>query len=211
MQLTRMLLKESRAIRFEGNNYSAEWREEAKRRGLPILDNSYTALKVLKDHKSVQFLIDSKVLTDEEIHARYHILVERHVKTLLIEIGTLTELTRSHVLPALEAQIIETSQVGVSLQSIASKSMAKNAHSHRMGEMDEAYGAIITSLGEVEKIYADIDAMDDIEKQMQTLVETVTPMVNKLREACDKAETLVGADLWKLPKYREMLFSNTLS
>lgn len=212
MQLTRRFLKESRAIRFEGNNYSAEWREEAKRRGLPILDNSYSALKVLKDHKAVQFLIDSKVLTDEEIHARYHILVERHVKTLMIEIGTLIELTRSHVLPALEAQIIETAQVGTSLQALAStKSITKNAHAVRMGEMDEAYETTITSLGEVEKIYASIDGMDDIEKQMQTLVEKATPIVNKLRDACDKSETLVSTDLWKLPKYREMLFSNTLS
>jgi len=212
MQLTRMLLKESRAIRFEGNNYSTEWREEAARRGLPILDNSYTALKVLKDHKSVQFLIDSKVLTDEEIHARYHILVERHVKTLLIEIGTLIELTRSHVLPSLEAQIIETAQVGISLQSNTTlKSMAKSAHAHRIGEMDEVYCSIITSLDEVEKIYSTIDGLLDIEKQMQTLVEQATPIVNKLRDACDKAETIISADLWKLPKYREMLFSNTLS
>lgn len=213
MQLTRILLKESRAIRFEGNNYSAEWREEAKRRGLPILDNSFSALKVLKDHNAVQFLIDSKVLTDEEIHARYHILVERHVKTLMIEVGTLIELTRSHVLPALEAQIIETAQVGAALQGLpaSTKSMSKNAHSIRMGEMDEAYESIITSLGEVERIYAGIDGMDDIEKQMQTLVEKATPIVNKLRDACDKSETLVSTDLWKLPKYREMLFSNTLS
>jgi glutamine synthetase len=207
MQLTQMLLKESRNIRFEGNNYSAEWREEARRRGLPILENSYTALKVLKDHKAVQFLMDAKVLSDEEIHARYHILVERHVKTLMIEINTLTELTRSHVLPAIEAQILETAQVAAQFTSAP----AKKAHSIRMGEMEETYGAIIVNLGEVEKIYGEIDGFDDIEKQMQWIVEKVTPMVNKLRDACDKAETLVGADLWKLPRYREMLFTNTLS
>jgi glutamine synthetase len=207
MQLTRMLLKEARNIRFEGNNYSSEWKEEAKRRGLPILENSYSALSVLKSHKAVQFLIDTKVLTDEEIHARYHILVERHVKTLLIEINTLTELTRSHVIPALEAQILETAQVA----SQFSSSVAKKAHGARMAEMEDAYGAIITNLGEVEKIYADIDGFEDVEKQMQWIVEKSTPLVNKLRDACDKAETIIGSDLWKLPKYREMLFTNTLS
>lgn len=207
MQLTCMLLKESRNIRFEGNNYSTEWREEAKRRGLPILENSYTALKVLKDHKAVQFLSDAKVLTDEEIHARYHILVERHVKTLMIEINTLTELTRSHVIPALEAQITETSQVGAQFTS----AIAKKAHVGRLAEMEDAYGAVITHLGEVEKVFAEIDGLEDIEKQMQLIVEKINPMVNKLRDACDKTETLVGTDLWKLPKYREMLFTNTLS
>lgn len=207
MNLTRMLLKESRAIRFEGNNYSTEWKEEAKRRGLPILENSYSALKVLTSHKSVQFLMDSKVLNEEEIHARYHILVERHVKTLMIEINTLTELTRSHVLPALEEQIIETSQVGAQFTLVA----AKKSHAVRLSEMEESYAAIITHLGEVEKIYAEVDGMDNVEKQMQWIVEKVSPVVDSLRNACDRAETLVGSDLWKLPKYREMLFTNTLS
>lgn len=207
MQLTRMLLKEARNIRFEGNNYSQEWKDEAKKRGLPILENSYTALQTLKDPKAVKFLVDSKVLTEEEVHARHHILVERHVKTLMIEINTLTELTRSHVIPALEAQIIETAQVAAQFSS----TVAKKAHSTRMGEMEDAYGAVITHLGEVEKIFADIDGFEDVEKQMQWIVEKVTPLTNSLREACDKAETLVGSDLWKLPKYREMLFTNTLS
>lgn len=207
MQLTRMLLKEARNIRFEGNNYSQEWREEAKKRGLPILDNSYSALKVLKDQKAVAFLSESKVLDHEEIHARYHILVERHVKTLLIEINTLTELTRSHVLPALEAQILETAQVAAQFTS----SIAKKAHASRLAEMEEAYGQIINSLGDVEKLFTTIDATEDVEKQMQEIVENMTPLTNALREACDRAETIIGTDLWKLPKYREMLFTNTLS
>lgn len=207
MQLTRQLLKEARPIRFEGNNYSAEWREEAKRRGLPILENSYTALKVLKDKKSVQFLSDTKVLDNEEIHARYHILVERHVKTLMIEINTLTELTRSHVIPALESQILETAQVAATFSS----SVAKQAHAHRLSEMEDTYGALITSLGAVEKIFAEIDACEDLETQMQWIVEKASSLVDTLRAACDRAETLVGTDLWKLPKYREILFTNTLS
>lgn len=207
MQLTQILLKESRSIRFEGNNYSEEWRDEAKKRGLPILENSYSALKMLKDRNAVQFLVESKVLTEDEIQARYHILVERHVKTLMIEIGTLTELTRSHVLPALEEQMLETANLGSNI----TMATAKKAHSMRFAEMEECYGAIISSLSEVEKMYKDIDSTEDIEKQMQLIVENATPLVNKLREACDQSELLVGTDLWKLPKYREMLFSNTLS
>ncbi len=210
MQLTRTLLKESRSIRFEGNNYSTEWREEAQRRGLPILDNSYSALKVLKNPQAVEFLINSKVLSHEEIQARYHILVERHIKTLMIEVGTLMELTRSHVLPALESQMIETAQVGTILAS-ATANPVKSAHTHRMNEMSNVYGQIITSLSDVEKIHAEIDGLDDFEKQMQILVEKATPLVDKLRDSCDRAEILIGAHLWKLPKYREMLFTNTLS
>lgn len=207
MQLTRQLLKEARNIRFEGNNYSLEWREEAKRRGLPILDNSAMALKVLKDKKATHFLSSTKVLDEEEIHARYHIMVERHVKTLMIEINTLTELTRSHVLPSLEAQILETAQVAASFTS----TVAKKAHAHRLTEMEDAYGAIINSLAEVEKVFVEVDTLEDVERQIQVITEKIDPLVRVLREGCDKAETLVGSDLWKLPKYREMLFTNTLS
>lgn len=207
MQLTRQLLTEGRAIRFEGNNYSQEWREEAKKRGLPILENSYTALSVLKDSSAVRFLTEMAVLNHEEIHARYHILVERHVKTLLIEMSTLIELTRSHVLPALESQIMETAPVANVFQS----SVAQSAHRRRLTEMEDTYGAIINALGEAEKMFADIEACTDVEKQMRMIVETSTAKVETLRGACDKAETLIGMDLWKLPKYREMLFTNNLS
>jgi glutamine synthetase type III len=77
--------------------------------------------------------------------------------------------------------------------------------------MEDAYGLLINNLGEVEKLFAEIDGMDDVEKQMQLIVETMSPLTNALRDACDKSETLIGTDLWKLPKYREMLFANTLS
>ncbi len=125
----------------------------------------------------------------------------------MIEINTLTELTRSHVLPALESQIVETAQVSTHFTT----GPAKKSHGVRMSEMEIVYGDIISHLGDVEKMNSEIESFEDVEKQMQWMVEKITPHVNQLREACDKAESIVSADMWRLPKYREMLFSNTLS
>ena len=70
MEFIRKVVKETKAIRFAGNGYSAEWRAEAKKRGLPILNTTPEALEVLTDKKLTQFLVDTKVLTKEEIDSR---------------------------------------------------------------------------------------------------------------------------------------------
>ncbi|MFN9068828.1 MAG: glutamine synthetase type III, partial [Bdellovibrionales bacterium] len=109
MEMIRLISKETKAIRFEGNGYSQEWRNEAKKRGLPILNTSAEALSVLHDKKATQFLVDMHVLSGEEIQSRYHINVERYIKTLDIEFDTLTELTQTFVIPSLEKQLVQLS------------------------------------------------------------------------------------------------------
>lgn len=206
MQLIRSLLKESKAIRFEGNNYSPEWREEAKKRGLPILDRSLEALQVLKDKKATSCLVEQKILQEDEISSRYHIAIERHIKTLFIEINILTELARTHVVPSLESQIIST---GTALSQVTSSS-AKKVMSLRMSELEETLEKILLSLGHVEKMVKEVESIEDHDKQMAWLVDKAAPLVSDLRNACDQVELLVAADVWTLPRYREMLFDNIL-
>ncbi len=207
MELIKQLLKEGRAIRFEGNNYSAEWREEAKKRNLPILETSVEALQTLKDEKATQFLRDQKVLDKAEIDARYHIGVERWVKTHQIEMNTLTELTRTHVIPSVEAQLSISGSVSGTLHSVE----GKKAHEVRLAGLEENLTALLKELSHVETIETKISETEDVEQQMLVIRKTAIASVVKLRAACDRAETLVADNLWRLPKYREILFTNTLS
>jgi glutamine synthetase len=207
MELIKELAKESKAIRFEGNNYSDEWRQEAKKRGLPILDRTVDALKVYQNEKAVSFLIDQKVLSAEEIHSRYHIGVERYTKTLLIELNTLQDMANSMVLPAIEKQLIQSS----SLTAFLSGSVLKRHTADRIAPLETAYGEIIESLKELTTGIAKVEAIEDHEKQMKHIADDLVPLAVRLRLACDTSETLVSDELWPLPKYREMLFANTLS
>jgi glutamine synthetase len=207
IEFVREICKETKAIRFEGNGYSEEWREEAKKRGLPVLNTTPEALKVLNDEKATQFLVDTKVLSTEEIASRFHINVERYVKTLDIEFMTLMELVKGFVIPAVEKQIIQTGNARIAM---ASDSL-KKSHQVRADVLEKTFADILNNLENLEKVMAKSQGSQDEVIRMDFIVSQMVPAAQKLREACDFAETLVSDEFWTLPKYREMLFSNTLT
>lgn len=205
MEMIRENVKASKAVRFEGNGYSAEWRAEAKKRGLPILNTTAEALDVLKNDQAVKFLIEEKVLTHEEIHSRYHIMVERYVKTLDIELDTLIELVNTHVIPACEKQLTALTATRDSMTNAHLKKM----HLERSQKLEEAFDAVLTQLDSLNSLVEKVRAKTDEGEKMKLIAHDVQPLALKLREACDACERQVADDLWPLPKYREMLFANT--
>lgn len=207
MELVRGIFVETKAIRFEGNGYSQEWRTEAKKRGLPILNTTPEALKVFNDKKATQFLVDTKVLSLEEISSRYHINVERYIKTLDIEFMTLAELVKGFVIPAVEKQLI---QVGNAHDSIKLP-LLKKFHKNRLGELEKTFSDILKNLESFDEILEKSQKIQDETARMDQIVSQCVPAAEKLRAACDFAETIVSDEFWTLPKYREMLFSNTLT
>lgn len=207
MELIRKVVKETKTIRFAGNGYSDEWKAEAKKRGLPILNTTPDALEVLKDKKLTQFLVDTKVLTREEIESRYHIAVERYVKTLDIEHTTLLELASTYVIPTLEVQMHKLGQAHDAITSPALKKL----HKARIAEFESVFTAVLSSyesfLAKVEKSRKSSDE----HKRMWDIVEDLQPASFKLRDAIDQSELLVADELWPLPKYREMLLAHNLA
>ena len=165
------------------------------------------ALQVFEDKKAVEFLISTGVMTEAEIHSRHHIYVERYNKTLEIELRTLAEMVQSMVVPAIEKQMALSSQALASIKSDA----AKKVQTDRVARLEKTYADMLTLLdkldGALEKMLAETDEV----ARMKNIASTLTPIGNKLRDASDLAETLVSDSLWPLPKYREMLFANTIS
>ncbi len=207
MDLIRQIVKETKNIRFSGNGYSDEWKAEAKKRGLPILKNTPEALAVYKDKKAMQFLIDTRVFSAEELHSRHHIAVERYVKTLEIECITLLELAETYVVPALEKQIKITGDID---KLISAKTTIK-AYDKRFKELDLIYGKVLTEIEEFQTLLTKSQAIQDEEKRMVNIAQSVIPASVKLRDACDLAEKVVADELWPLPKYREILLASSLS
>lgn len=207
MELVRQIVKETKNIRFSGNGYSQEWRAEAKKRNLPILNTSADALAVFKDKKQTQFLVDMNVLTQEEINSRYHIAVERYVKTLDIEHLSLVELTETYIVPALEKQIIALAKTQ---EALTSKPIAK-LHENRFKAVETVFGNILSELEKFKAMIEKSKKSHDEEKRMWDIVNTLQPQSFKLRAACDEAEHIVADEFWPLPKYREMLLANTLT
>jgi glutamine synthetase len=207
MELVRELAKETRAIRFEGNNYSDEWKAEATKRGLPILPSTVEALEVLDDKKQIEFLVQTKVLTAQEIHSRYHVAVERYNKTLEIEFHTLIQMVHGYVIPAIEEQV---SRSGDALAKIP-EGTAKKLQAQRLEKLSGIFGDLLQSLESLEAALDTHSAEKDESKKMHQWKYTVTPLADQVRAASDAAEIVISEDLWRLPKYREMLFNISIT
>ncbi len=207
MELVRQVVKETKAIRFSGNGYSDEWKADAKKRSLPILNTTPDALEVLKDKKATQFLIDMKVLSKEEIESRYHIAVERYVKTLDIEHSSLLELASTYIIPTLEKQM---TLMGTTTESMTSASL-KRAHKVRSAEFEETFAEVLETYQAFRTKVEKSRKGHDENKRMWDIVEELQPAAFKLRSAIDAAELIVADELWPLPKYREMLLAHTLA
>ncbi len=207
MELIRQLCKETRNIRFEGNGYSKEWRAEAKKRGLPILSTSAEALSVMAREKSTRFLVDMKVFSPEEIASRYHVYVERYIKTLDIEFETLIMLVRGHVIPSLEKQL---AQMGAAHNTILTAGL-KKLHKERIAAVEKVFEDTLKNLNHLDKLLKKSYTISSEEKRLADVVETLIPASEQLRQAADYAEICIADDLWTLPKYSEMLFSNELT
>lgn len=207
MELIRTYAKETEAIRFEGNNYSIEWQQEAKKRGLPVLSTTPEAVLVLKNPKSTEFLAKTQVLTQAEINSRFHIAVERYNKTIQIELVTLLDMVRGFVVPAMESQLSDTLKLGERLLS----GEAQSANKARSTELEKTYTDILHSLNKLSHLLEESASHKSEEKLMKVLAEKALPFSVSLRQLCDRAESLMGDSYWLLPKYREMLFFNALS
>ena len=207
MALIREFLKDHSDIAFGGNNYSEEWRKEAKRRKLPILQTTADALGALGDAKAVQFLTETRVLSADEISARHHIQVERYVTTLEIENATLVELVKEHVIPSMEKQLLNTYGVARDIQSAT----LKKTFGERVKTIESAMSAVLSGLERVETRLNELDKLSDADAKMRFIADNVTPAAKELRAAADSSELLVADEFWNLPKYREMLFANVIA
>jgi glutamine synthetase len=207
MELIRKIVKETKSIRFGGNGYSDEWKAEAKKRGLPILNTTPDALEVLKDKKLTQFLVDAKVLTREEIESRYHIAVERYVKTLDIEHTALLEISSTYIVPTLEKQI----EILAEANEVMSSSHLKKLHKTRVAEFENAFAEVLMCYDTFRTKVEKSRKGHDEHKRMWEIVKDLQPAAFKLRDAIDTVEMLVADELWPFPKYREILLAHNLA
>ncbi len=194
LEVVREAVIATKAIRFEGNNYSAEWVEEAKRRGIPNLRTTPEALAELVRPDTKEFLAKLKIFTEPESDARFHVRMERYIKDIDIEVEALKNLVSGHVLPAAFKQL--------ALLAGAGQGKAVKAAVERM---DGAVEAVSSRLAELQSACERASGGHDVGAHARALAEHVVPAMAAVREACDRIEESVADEFWTLPKYREML------
>lgn len=205
----RLYIKACKPIRFEGNGYSDEWKEEARKRGLdcetsvPLIFDAYLSERSVKMYESIG------VLSERELHARNEVKWETYTKKIQIEARVLGDLSMNHIIP-----------VAMQYQSMLLDNLYKMRvvfDEEKATRLSREDAALIEEIAtHISAIKTNVDNMVDARKSANRLEDarekaiayhdTVEPFLDIIRYHIDKLELIVDNQMWPLPKYRELLF-----
>ena len=209
IQVIRKYIKISKPIRFDGNGYSDEWKEEAARRGLDCETSCPVIFDQYLTEDSVRMFECAGVMTRKELEARNEVKWETYTKKIQIEARVLGDLVMNHVVPvAIEYQSKLIDNV-YKMKQIFPTEEAEKLSAENM--------AIIRKIAEhTSYIKEHVDTMVEARKVANKIVDErakaieyhdkITPMLEQIRYHIDKLELIVDDQMWTLPKYRELLF-----
>ena len=211
LYVLKKIIKETKPIRFEGDNYSKDWIKEAEKRGLINEPSTSKALKALIKDENIALFEKYGVLTRGELVSRYNIWMDMYCKKLEIEANTLREMVDSNVVPA-----------GFDYQGLLARNLTdlvflkKNAGLKIKEEVFEDLKNHLTDV--TDKIYyvrKHTRRMEKLlkkagnlkaEEKSNLFFEELKPLTEHIRKHVDELECVVADEHWDLPKYREMLF-----
>jgi len=211
LQVIAEIISDTKKIRFEGNNYSAEWVKEAKKRGLPNVASTAEALRALTKEKNIALFGKYKVFSKEELLARYHIWIHTYNTTLEIEANTLNEMVNASVVPAgyeyenmLASNLEKVAGLKKSVKLGVDANMLKDQKDHLSEVIAKIY-YVRRNTKEMIKLLEKAGGMHH-EERAKVYFENLKPLMEHIRKHVDELERVVSDEHWDLPKYREMLF-----
>ena len=203
------LIKEHKAIRFEGNGYGDEWVKEAKKRGLSNLTDTPTALQVWGRKEVASLFSSLGVLTTEELHARQEVEYENYIMKRQIEARIAGDMATNIVLPAAIAyqnMLIENISGLTDVFGKDAKAMTAGQR-EVLAEVSECVSKLHASASSLRGERSKINKIDDIAKRAVKYGSVVTPLIEEVGTHCARLEQLVDNEIWPLPKFQEMLFT----
>ncbi len=207
LKVLQKYVSQSRAILFEGDNYSKEWEKEAAKRGLNNIKTTPEALGLYVTKAAKAIFSKHNIYTDVEMDARYIIQLENYALKLQIEADILLDVVRSSVLPAAIKYQNELIDNVLGLQEVGLKENMYKAQVDLLEEVSENISGMRKAIAKLtaEKDKADKHE-DDAKKRAIAYCDNVKPYFETIRQHSDALEAIVDDELWPLPKYRELLF-----
>ena len=203
--LVKRTIRDHRRVIFNGNGYTAEWEEEAAKRGLPNKKNTPAALPALIDPKNIQLMEDFGVLTKVEMESRYEVELEHYSKIINIEALTMLEMARKQLLPAINAYMSEVANTAASKLAV-SESLSVRSETKALTRLSADADAMSDAVDELQASVDAAKALSDESAKAVAFHDDVLPKMDALRAAADDAETICGEDYWPLPSYSKMLY-----
>lgn len=200
-------VKKSKKIRFEGDNYSDDWKKEAAKRGLNNLASSPDALGAYISKSTIDLCKKTGVFSEKELHAHYEAMIDGYNHKMMIESRTLEELCLNYVMPA--ASEFQTNLLN-NLQGLKNIGQdAKKVASYQV-EMVERISTLMNKLHatgkKMSKAREQVLKYTASPERAEAFCQKVKPLMDEIREYCDDLELIVDDRIWPLIKYRELLF-----
>lgn len=188
-------------IRYEGDNYSDEWVQEAAKRGLPNIVKSPEAFQRLLTPKNKEMFVRLGVFTEPELESRYHILSEKYTKEIHIEAQTLVGMLIEHVLPAAFSYRRELSESAAFMKQISAESGPEMKWLSQLAPICTGLQDAAESL---ESVLAEAQQIEESYAAADHACNKVSPAIEKARLLTDQLEKLCADKYWPLPKYHEL-------
>ncbi len=208
-EVIKAYIKDSKAIRFDGNGYSDEWKVEAAKRGLDCETSVPKIIEAYTSKSSIELFTKTGVLTEVELHARNEVKWETYIKKIQIEARVLGDLTINHIIP------VATRYQSLLLDNVyKTKAVFSAEKAEKIAAMDLA---LIEEIAEhISVIKKNVEAMV-VARKVANIIEhedakanayhdSVLPYFDVIRYHVDKLELIIDDEMWTLPKYRELLF-----
>ena len=196
-------------IRFEGNGYSEEWVEEAKRRGLDCETSCPKVFERYLDESTIRMFEGQNVMTRKELEARNEVKWETYTKKIQIEARVMGDLSMNHIIPVAthyQSQLAKNveNMIDIFGDEEGKKLTARNIKIiKKIAERTQIIETGVEELVNARKVANKIENEHD---KAITYHDTVAPKMEEIRYQIDKLELAVADELWTLPKYRELLF-----
>ncbi|MEQ9660726.1 glutamine synthetase III [Fulvivirga sp.] len=200
----RKYIKDSKAVRFEGDGYSEDWVKEAKKRGLANVKDTPRALDAYLSKKSRELFASQNIMNATELEARNEIQWENYIMKIQIESRVMADLVQNHIIPTAIAYQNKLIQNAKGLKELGIKN-------------SQVLKIIESMSGYIETLQAEVEKMTDARKKANVIEDTRDKAIaycddvkgkyfESIRYAVDKLELIVDDEDWPLVKYREMLF-----
>ena len=205
----RQIYKKSKAIVFDGNGYSEEWQNEAKRRGLDCETSAPKVFDAYLSDESIDMFSRTGVLSKIELEARNEVKWEMYTKKVQIESRVLGDLAINHIIPvATRYQSMLVDNV-TKLLSLFPAEKGSQIVAHDLETIERISNHMEIIKKETDKMINARKSANTIENEREKAIayhDSVIPPMETIRYHIDKLELMVDNEMWPLPKYRELLF-----
>lgn len=209
LEVLRKDIKECKAIRFDGNGYSDEWKEEAARRGL----DCETSVPVIFDNylkpETIAMFEATGVMTKKELEARNEVKWETYTKKIQIEARVLGDLAMNHIIPVATQYQTDLINNVYKMQSLFPAEKAAKLSAKNLELIEEIADRTAFIKEHVDAMVEARKVANKIESEREKAIayhDTIVPALEEIRYHIDKLELIVDNQMWTLPKYRELLF-----